>query len=105
VIVPIKNIIMKNVDIEIYISNLISFFENNPNDLMDLIGQSQKDEFFQKLRERSELNYKEGNDFVLTKAQIMDIVLELKMPDMVSDKKIDITNIIQKTKFGDIILN
>ncbi len=96
---------MKNVDIEIYISNLISFFENNPNDLMDLIGQSQKDEFFQKLRERSELNYKEGNDFVLTKAQIMDIVLELKMPDMVSDKKIDITNIIQKTKFGDIILN
>lgn len=96
---------MKNVDIEIYISNLISFFENNPNDLMDLIGQSQKDEFFQKLRERSELNHKEGNDFVLTKAQIMDIVLELKMPDMVSDKKIDITNIIQKTKFGDIILN
>ena len=34
---------MKNVDIEIYISNLINFFEKNPNDLLVLIGDLQKD--------------------------------------------------------------
>ena len=45
---------MKNIDIEIYITNLISFFDNNPNDLIDLIGSLQKEEFYDKLRKRSE---------------------------------------------------
>lgn len=96
---------MKNIDIEIYITNLISFFENNPNDLIDLIGSLQKNEFYTKLRERSELNYEEGKDFVLTKEQIINIVLELKVPDITPDKKNYLDKIIQKTKFGDIILN
>ena len=43
---------MKNVDCEIYIKQVISFFENNPNDLMDLIGEVQRDEFYDKIRER-----------------------------------------------------
>ena len=96
---------MKNIDVEIYITNLISFFENNPNDLIDLIGSLQKDEFYQKLRQRSETNYDEGKDFVLTRDQIIEIVLELKVPEIVSKEKIDISKIIQKTSFGDIILN
>lgn len=96
---------MKNIDVEIYITNLISFFENNPNDLIDLIGSLQKDEFYQKLRNRSETNYDEGKDFVLTRDQIIEIVLELKVPEIVSKEKIDISKIIQKTSFGDIILN
>jgi hypothetical protein len=96
---------MKNIDVEIYISNLISFFENNPNDLIDLIGTLQKDEFYQKLRERSELNFEENQDFVLTKEQIMNIVLELKIPNFDAKDKVDLSKIIQKTKFGDIILN
>ena len=96
---------MKNIDVEIYITNLISFFENNPNDLIDLIGSLQKDEFYQKLRNRCETNYDEGKDFVLTRDQIIEIVLELKVPEIVSKEKIDISKIIQKTSFGDIILN
>ena len=96
---------MKNIDVEIYISNLISFFENNPNDLIDLIGSLQKDEFYQKLRQRSELNFDEGKDFIWSREQIINIVLELKVPEIISDKKIDLDKIIQKTKFGDIILN
>ena len=44
---------MKNVDIEIYISNLINFFEKNPNDLLVLIGDLQKDEFYVKLKKRA----------------------------------------------------
>lgn len=96
---------MKNIDIEIYITNLISFFDNNPNDLIDLIGSLQKEEFYDKLRKRSELNYKEGKDFVLTKEQIINIVLELKVPDLTPEKKDYLDKIIQKTKFGNIILN
>lgn len=93
---------MKNVDVEIYISNLITFFENNPNDLLTLIGDLQKDEFYQKLREQSEKNLEEGKDIVLSREQIINIVVDLKIPDM---KYNNIDKIIQKTKFGNIILN
>lgn len=93
---------MKNIDIEIYISNLISFFENNPNDLMILIGDLQKDEFYKKLREQSEKNLEEGKDIVLSKEQIVNVVVELKIPDIAPK---NLNKLIQKTKFGDIILN
>ena len=49
---------MGNVDCEVYLRQLITFFENNPNDLMDLIGSVQKREFFDKLREQCEKNSK-----------------------------------------------
>jgi hypothetical protein len=93
---------MKNIDIEIYISNLISFFENNPNDLISLIGDLQKNEFYEKLKQQSEKNFDEGKDIILSREQIVNIVVELKIPD-IKNKNID--KIIHKTKFGDIILN
>jgi hypothetical protein len=96
---------MKNVDLEIYITQLINFFENNPNDLLDLIGSLQKDEFYKKLRERCEKNIEEGIDLILTREQIVNIVVELKIPDIKEKKHQNLNKIIQKTKFGDIILN
>ena len=51
---------MGNIDCEIYISQLITFFENNPNDLMSLIGEVQKEEFYDALREQCETNSKKG---------------------------------------------
>jgi uncharacterized protein YecE (DUF72 family) len=98
---------MSNVDIEIYVSQLINFFENNPNDLIDLVGNIQKEEFYQKLRQKCEENHKKGEDIVLTKNQIIDIVVELKIPDIsenLNPKQV-VEGFIQKTKFGDIILN
>lgn len=98
---------MMNVDIEIYISQLITFFEKNPGDFMDLVGEVQKKEFFQKMKEKSIENYEKGEDFVLTKQQIIDVVVDLKSPEL--NQKLSYTNkvkgFIQKTKFGDIILN
>lgn len=91
------------IDVEIYISNLIRFFEENPNDLITLVGTAQKSEFYQKLRERSEMNFKENKDFVLTKDQIANIVLELKTPN--KPTLTDLSKIIQKTKFGEFFLN
>jgi len=68
-----------SVDIEIYMNQLIEFFEKNPNDLMSLIGNSQKEEFYQKLRSKCEKNFKEGKDIVLSKEQIVETVIELKI--------------------------
>ena len=98
---------MGNVDIGIYISQLINFFENNPNDLMDLIGNVQKKQFYQKLREKCEENFEKGEEITLTKSQIVDVVVELKMPELgekLNPKQV-VEGFIQKTKFGDIILN
>jgi len=96
---------MKNVDVEIYLNQLINFFENNPNDLMTLIGDLQKDDFYKKLRERCEKNLEEGKDIVLSKDQIVSVVVELKIPEITKQKKKYLDKVIQKTSFGDIILN
>ena len=105
---------MSNVDIEIYVSQLINFFESNPNDLIELIGNLQKEEFYHKLREKCEENYKKGEDIVLTKNQIIDIVVELKIPelsDKLNPKKvkvdmvIEIDKLFKKTTYGLIGLN
>jgi len=98
---------MKNIDCEIYISQLISFFENNPNDLMILIGDLQKKDFFDKLKERCEKNSESGDDYILSRQQIVDIILELKIPELnnVVDPQNLIDGVIQKTKWGEINLN
>ena len=98
---------MKNIDVELYISQLVSFFENNPNDLMELIGNLQKDEFYKKLKEQSLKNLNEGEDHVLTRNQIINIVVELKIPELFSkdNPKQVVEGFIEKTKWGDIILN
>jgi hypothetical protein len=98
---------MKNIDCEIYISQVISFFENNPNDLMDLIGELQRNDFYEKLRERCEKNVDEGEDYVLTRTQMINIVLELKAPELIKPQNVEsvVEGYIQKTKWGEIILN
>jgi hypothetical protein len=96
---------MKNVDIEIYLNQVITFFEKNPNDLMDLIGELQKDEFYLKLRQQCEKNVEEGKDITLTKEQMINIVVDLKILDIVDKQEVAVNNVVQKTKFGEIFLN
>lgn len=95
---------MKNVDVEIYLSQLINFFDKNPNDLIDLIGESLKEDFFQKVENTCYENLKNGDDVSLTQKQIIDIVVELKKEsvDIIENK---INGVLQKTKFGPIFLN
>lgn len=98
---------MGNVDIEIYVSQLIKFFESNPNDLMELIGDLQKEEFYNKIKIKCQENYDKGEEITLTKNQIVDIVIELKMPELqekLNPKQV-VEGFVQKTKFGNIILN
>ena len=98
---------MKNIDCEIYIKQLITFFEKNPGDLMTLIGDVQKEEFYKKLREKCEKNVDDGIDHSLNKQQIIDIVMELKIPELFkkTNPKSFVEKYIKKTKWGEIILN
>jgi isocitrate dehydrogenase len=98
---------MKNIDVEVYISQMINFFEKNPGDFMDLVGEVQKEEFYQKMKEKSLENVENGEDYILTKQQIIDIVVKLKSPEL--SETINFVDKVEKhilkTKFGNIILN
>lgn len=98
---------MDRIDCEIYVKQMISFFENNPGDFMTLVGNVQKEKFYEKIREKSFQNLENGLDYVLSKQQIIDIVIELKLPELVDtlNPQEVIDGYIQKTKWGKINLN
>jgi hypothetical protein len=90
-----------NVDAQIYLSNFKSFFNNNPNDLINLIGDGDKDKFFELVEGAVIENYDKGEDLELTKKQLIDIMLILTK-DRVEEK---VENFILKGPYGDIFLN
>ncbi len=68
---------MKYIEVDIYMNQLVSFFEKNPNDLISLIGELQKDDFYKKVKETCIKNFKESGDVIPTQKQLIDIVVEL----------------------------
>jgi hypothetical protein len=91
-----------NIDVEIYIKNFINFFENNPNELLQLIGDTLKEVFYEKVKEQCYKNHNNGDEITLSQKQLIDIVVKLKKGDV----KIALTNgVFQQTKFGLISLN
>jgi hypothetical protein len=91
-----------NVDIEIYMSNIIKFFKENPQDLLNLIPESKKNEFFDKVREFAIKNADKGDEVSLTRQQLIDICLEVNDKPKEIEKK---SNIIIPTIYGDYCLN
>ena len=96
---------MSNVDVDIYVNQLITFFEKNPNDLIDLIGDLLKESFYEKVREQCVKNSEIGDEISLTQKQIIDIVVELKKVRSIDYDKTKLYSIVQETKFGSIFLN
>lgn len=96
---------MKNVDVEIYLNQLISFFEKNPNDLLNLIGDSLKNKFFEKVRIQSIRNAETGDEVSLTQKQLIDIVVELKQEEINSGKSLIIHEVFEQNKVGIFCLN
>lgn len=92
-----------NVDLEIYINNIIKFFKKNPKDLLSLVPKEMEEKFYEKIRERASMNYEEGTNIVLTQKQIIEICVELnkkKDSETIFDPRV-----FTKTPFGDICLN
>ena len=96
---------MKILDVEIYIKQFVDFFEKNPNDLLDLIGDVLKDEFYKKVKEQSTINYNDGKDVNLTRNQLIDIVVKLKKGAPSSKTEKVLNGLFEETKFGTICLN
>lgn len=94
---------MKNVDIDIYMNQFINFFEKNPNDLIDLIGESLKETFYEKVRMRCLENINNGEDVSLTNKQMMEIVLELRHKETIDEEKMK--KLFKSTKYGTFCLN
>ena len=66
-----------NVDVEVYISGIVKFFKKNPKELLNLVPKDKEQEFYSMLKKSSFNNYEKGEDYVLTRKQIIDICLEL----------------------------
>ena len=96
---------MKNIDVEIYVSKLISFFETNPNDLITLIGESVKEKFFDKIKKQCYKNAEDGDEISLTQKQIIDIVVELKTEELSHGGTIIIHDVFEQNKVGIFCLN
>ena len=92
-------------EVEIYLNQFKVFFDKNPNDLLDLIGDVLKDEFYDGVKEQSIKNYENGDEVSLTHKQIINIVVRLKKPEKGDDVKETLSKIFQRTKFGEICLN
>lgn len=95
---------MINVDVQIYVSQIKTFFTQNPDLLIELIGNLDKDLFFKNVENESQKNYDSGEDIHLTKKQLIDIVV--KMMDLKKKEvKQKVDGIFEITPFGLISLN
>jgi hypothetical protein len=112
-----------NVEVEIYMSNMIKFFKENPNDLINLIPKIKEEEFYFKLRETAIKNYEKGEEVNLTKNQLITICADIhgkvkkNKKVFLSDKSIEdilndseyqnltIEKLMIKTPFGSYSLN
>jgi hypothetical protein len=96
-----------NVDVEIYMNNIVKFFKSNPKDLLNLVPKEREEDFYNKIREVAIENSDKGEDTPLTQKQMIDIcvVLNGKTPkeDKVVGEKLE--SYIVGTKFGPIFLN
>lgn len=93
-----------SVDVEIYLSNIIKFFKENPNDLLNLVPKEKEQQLYRKIREVSLENYQKGDDVSLTQSQLISVCSEINKYEEKVEEEIS-KNFIQKTQFGFIFLN
>ena len=90
---------MSNVDVQIYISQIKTFFNENPEQLIKLIGNINPDIFFDEVEKLSTINYEKGVDVQLTNKQMVNILFKInkgRTKDIVA---------VEETKFGKLYLN
>lgn len=96
-----------NVDVEIYMNNIVKFFKSNPTDLLNLVPKDKEEEFYSKIREVAYENIEKGEDAPLTQKQMINIcvILNGKTPkeEKVVEEKLE--SYMMDTKFGIIFLN
>ena len=97
-----------NVDVEIYISQLLKFFKDNPNELSNLVPQDKADLFFEKCRDAAILNSEKGDEIILTQKQMIDICVEINKGTQKTEDELEKLlreGIFLKAPIGFICLN
>ncbi len=79
-----------NVDIEIYMKNFQGFFEKNPDQLKQLIGNLSSELFFQEIRKVVENNVEEKKQLEPTRKQIIEIIVKMNGGTPIDEKKVKI---------------
>ena len=93
-----------NVDVQIYVSNFVKFFTNNPNELKNLFGVAEPESFFTKVEEVANKNFDNGEDVELTQKQMIGVILELNQ----MQPKEEVESLVEpyfETSYGKIFLN
>ena len=98
---------MKNLEVDLYITQFRGFFEKNPNELMSLIGDVLAEDFFKRVEEQCYKNLEKGDEVSVTRQQLIDIIVDLKSDESEFEKDLNksIKKVFEHTKFGDICLN
>lgn len=95
---------MGKVEIEIYMSNFIGFFEKNADQLSILIGDILPKIFFDEVRKITEENLNQNKEMELTKKQLIDLLVNLNSKKNKKDIKTT-TSIFFDHHMGNINLN
>lgn len=96
---------MSKLDVDIYMNNIIRFFDNNPEDLFTLIGNLDKSMFYGKVREQAVDNDKIGDGIELTQRQFVELIAKMHGVEKKPEETEKNISIFFKGKFGDICLN
>lgn len=96
---------MKKVEVEIWVNQFIGFFDKHPEQLIQLIGSTDKDIFFDKVRQRCVKNLEEGDEVSLTQKQLIEIIISLTKGSKINVDFTNLEKLFQKTSFGTICLN
>ena len=93
---------MKNAEVDIYVGQMIKFFETNPNELKSLIGDLDKKEFYDRIKQVAHKNYESEGDVNLTRSQLIEIVVNIHRDEEMKDTD---SRIYFNTKFCPVFLN
>jgi hypothetical protein len=91
---------MSNVDVDIYLTQFKTFFKQNPQDLINLIGNINPDEFYDEVEKQIVKNYVNNQFIELTQKQLIEILVRINKQKIKKD-----VSLFFETKFGGFSLN
>lgn len=85
-------------------NNIIKFFRDNPNDLLNLVPKSKEEELYKKIREIAIQNYDKGEEVNLTQPQLIEVCSKINQKEKKKIQK-SVDHLFVKTNFGEYCLN
>ena len=91
---------MQNIELQIYLTQFKAFFNQNPQELVNLIGNTNPELFYCEVEKQAIKNSVDSENFELTQKQLIDILLEIN-----KDRITKRLNPLFETNFGVVYLN